>query len=426
MAGVAVPAATASAADVTPRRAAAAGLKDRLGPLDGLRGLAILLVMWFHTWQISWLSPQGTVFGRNVNFEEWPIDGFVGVDLFFFISGFCLFYPYARTLFDGKAMQSPGAFAYRRIIKIVPSYVLCIAILVATRIATFSSLQAAAWDIGRHLLFVHNLFHDTYGSIDGVMWSLGVEVQFYAVFLAIAWAFMRRPLLAYVVLLCIASEWRLLVAGNKDDGFLYNQLPGVIDLFGSGMFAAYAYRALERGTPRLAARRLLWTGISLAGCFAFWVAVHGCYQTRYDVDWPWQSFLWGRPLECVAFIAMTVGALFGTIAWQRTVANPILIFFSVISYNLYLFHQTLENRLFVFHLPRWRGSDPHLDSAWMLAFTFIGPAVGIAVATFITYAFERPLLRRRPFESFFDRRHAPIPELEALAPDTGVTLPEVS
>ncbi len=61
--------------------------------MDGLRGLAILLVVLFHYWQLSfWAIPIGG--DRTIEMVQYA--GFLGVELFFFISGFCLFYPYAK------------------------------------------------------------------------------------------------------------------------------------------------------------------------------------------------------------------------------------------------------------------------------------------------------------------------------------------
>src|ERR1017187_8440888 len=93
----------------------------RLDVLDGLRGLAILIVLWYHVWEWSWLGTDFNAFGKHLSFQFAVETGFTGVDLFFFISGLVLFYPYARHMFEGKKLQTVKEFAYRRFIKIVPS-----------------------------------------------------------------------------------------------------------------------------------------------------------------------------------------------------------------------------------------------------------------------------------------------------------------
>src|SRR5271165_2361161 len=93
--------------------------EGRLGVLDGLRGIAVLLVLWYHVWEISWLSP-----GSMLAFI--PATGFVGVTLFFFLSGFVISYPFVTAQAQGKPRPSWRHFARRRFIKIVPSYVLSI------------------------------------------------------------------------------------------------------------------------------------------------------------------------------------------------------------------------------------------------------------------------------------------------------------
>ncbi len=57
--------------------------KYHITVLDGFRGLAILLVMWFHIWQQSWLSNKINILGLTINFDFFAIGGFIGVELFF-------------------------------------------------------------------------------------------------------------------------------------------------------------------------------------------------------------------------------------------------------------------------------------------------------------------------------------------------------
>jgi peptidoglycan/LPS O-acetylase OafA/YrhL len=64
----------------------------------------------------------------------------------------------------------------------------------------------------------------------------------------------------------------------------------------------------------------------------------------------------------------------------------------VISYNLYLYHQLVARELLAHHLPPVTG-NPHYDSRWQAQYTAAAFATSIALATAVTYCFERPLLR---------------------------------
>jgi peptidoglycan/LPS O-acetylase OafA/YrhL len=100
----------------------------------------------------------------------------------------------------------------------------------------------------------------------------------------------------------------------------------------------------------------------------------------------------------------SVGSLFALQIWQRALGNPLLLFLSLISYNLYLWHQTIAQILLRAHIPPFAGTDPHLDRDWMWHFSLVAYLAAVAVATVITYALERPLLKRRPFEELFEPR----------------------
>jgi len=369
-----------------------------LAPLDGLRGLAIVLVVWFHVWQISWLRADLPFTGGAVNFNFIPEGGFVGVDLFFFISGFCLFYPYAQTLFDGRPLQTVKTFALRRVRKILPSYVFVMAVLIALGMSGIGTFADGVRQVGLHLLFVHTWFPDSYGSINGVLWSLAVEVQFYVLFPAICWAAMRAPWLTFAAMAIVANAYRFAVLHRYDVGSWFDQLPGTLDLFAAGMLAAYLYRALAVRAPRVAAMKLAWTLAAFAGIAGFFFVLHAAFDVRYDPNWPWETFKWGRAVMCLAFILTTVGSLFAYQWWQRTLGNPVLVFLSVISYNLYLWHQPVARFLREHHIPKWTGADEHGDPSWGLPFSLLSFAAILVVATFFTYALERPILywRRKP------------------------------
>src|SRR5215469_4614996 len=134
--------------------------KPHLKAVDGLRGIAIALVVVYHLW---------LVYGIDLGVVSRV--GFLGVDLFFALSGFCIFFPYARAHFAGKEPPTLQSFAWRRAIKIVPSYVLAltaIAFLVASRGGT-SGLAGAYLT---HLFFLHPFVPDDFRSISGPLWTI--------------------------------------------------------------------------------------------------------------------------------------------------------------------------------------------------------------------------------------------------------------
>ncbi len=394
----------------------------RLEVLDGLRGLAIASVVWYHVWQISWLTASVTLFGREFSLQFVPETGFIGVELFFFLSGFVLFQPYARAALEGRREPSLGHFAYRRAIKIVPSYVFAIAAMIALGIQHYPSFGAAARDVGLHLLFVHNWFADTYGSIDGVMWSLAVEVQFYLIFPLVAWAFRRRPLLVFALMSAIGVGWRVAAVRWRWEivGQLQGQLPAALDVFAAGMLAAWLTVLLRARYPDLARRRALWTVVSLVAAGAVIVLLQDAFRIRYaDGSFAHWKALHIFPLV-LAYCAFAVAALQAFPVWRAAIANPVLVFLAAISYNLYLWHQVIARQFVAWRWPAPETADPHDDPHWKFAFILVTLTASLLVATALTYGLERPLLRlsrrRRALAGEHEPRVAPVPSERVRGP----------
>ncbi len=361
----------------------------RLGALDGLRGVAVLLVLWYHVWEISWL-PAPVPWLQFV-----PETGFVGVLLFFFLSGFVIAYPFLRAQASAGPPPSWRHFAWRRALKIVPSYALSIALAFAIGYAQRQPGGANAWDVVTHLLFVHTWFDATYGSINGVLWTLAVEVEFYALFPLIWWCFKRRPILTFAAMVAIAWAWRSTLLHccyfTRFTEWEEN-LPGYLDIFACGMLCAYAYVGVRVRRPT---RGLQFVGTALAA-FGFLAAIgllESLYGFRFVDQWAGVWQVDRRPLLGMAFAAIAFGALTGPRWWTWLLDNAVLRFMAAISYNLYLYHQMIARELLAHHLPPYRGSDPHLDFGWQVRYTWTALVATIAQATLFTYAFERPLLR---------------------------------
>ena len=365
----------------------------RIATIDGLRGIAIAAVVWFHFWQISWQS--AVIPFVNVSLQPLAVSGFLGVALFFFISGFVLILPYAQAHIAATPPPTIRHFFGRRFLKIVPSYVLCIVVMIALGYQTYATFHDAFRDVAFHLLFVHDWFAVTNTSIDGVMWSLGVEIQFYLLFPLLVLAFVRRPVLTTIALFAVANGWRIWCMLSNH--FFYEQrlaqLPGYIDFFAAGMLAAFAYVAIAMRRPQLAERRWMFTALSIAGFVAFWFLAVDCYAHRYDREWPQLWAVQWRSVLAVACIAVALGSLFAVRGYQRILANRVLLFLAAISYNLYLWHQPIARELVLLHLPPYRTADPHDDVHWQFVYWFVALPIAIGFTALITYGFEQPILR---------------------------------
>ncbi len=155
----------------------------RIGALDGMRAIACLAVVGFHfftTWTLprntADLYPYGNVLAEVPLFAY----GYLGVQLFFLVSGFVI----ALTL---TRCASPQEFILRRFARLFPPML----VASAATYVVLRNLSPHYWTVGAcyflpSLTFVHPYVYDRLfgltdcGFMDGAYWSLFIEVRFYA------------------------------------------------------------------------------------------------------------------------------------------------------------------------------------------------------------------------------------------------------
>jgi peptidoglycan/LPS O-acetylase OafA/YrhL len=142
--------------------------------LDGLRAIAALSVLTFHVY----LTGKYEYTTRSL----WVGDFFYflasGVHLFFVLSGFLLFLPYARAILHAQPLPSAKRFYKRRALRILPAYLVCLTLLMLLVPITYSGLLLGG-DFFTHVIFIHDAFPPFAQDIEGPLWTLAVEVQFY-------------------------------------------------------------------------------------------------------------------------------------------------------------------------------------------------------------------------------------------------------
>lgn len=362
--------------------------------LDGFRGLAILLVLWFHVWQQSWLGTDIKIFGLDLNLTFISETGFLGVEFFFFISGFVLFYPYARSIFEGAKSQTLKKYAYRRFIKIVPTYYLALLVMILLPFNFNVDGNEKNIYIIKHLLFINSLTPDTfYDSINSALWSLSVEVQFYFIFPIIAYFFMkgfRKVFFIFMVTAIFAIMYRNYYNLHPYEmPFMFNQLPGVIDIFIGGMITCYLVVWTRNKFIFNSIHKTVFAVLSLSSLVVFFYVAS---QFNRDALQIWQSS--NRQYFVFLFMGMMGFGCLSLGFWRKIVANKILVFLSIVSYNLYIWHDYILLQLLKYRIPPFVGDSQHYNPSFNpVLYTILAFGISIAVATVITYLFERPLLK---------------------------------
>src|SRR5579859_5085807 len=128
------------------------GGRGAIPALDGLRALAALSVLVYHA--MSTAGAKTIIGGHNLTWLYFYSES--GVDLFFTLSGFLLFLPYARAILDGKAGSRARTFYRRRALRILPAYYACLGAVALGE--TLMGSGPSAGNIAAHLALLHDIW----------------------------------------------------------------------------------------------------------------------------------------------------------------------------------------------------------------------------------------------------------------------------
>lgn len=170
--------------------------------IDVFRGVAVLLVTAFHVF--LWSSSPGYSF-----FNKWDLfgpmgNGWVGVGLFFIISGYCMGMSTRRTFSSGLNTNEYKIYFTKRFLRIaIPYYISILFWCYMINVHGVAVKPTGLTDILMHMFFVHNLSDNTMFSISGVYWSLAVEMQFYIVLPIVVALIKTRKEMLYFLIACL-------------------------------------------------------------------------------------------------------------------------------------------------------------------------------------------------------------------------------
>lgn len=355
--------------------------------IDALRGCAALLVLCYHLIELlrwRWFPEHGLA---KIFYAGW-----IGVDLFFVISGFVI----ALSILLGMERSGSPAFVRdyvrHRLARIVPLYYLTM-LLCITCIAPQDFWSAPAKilieNLTLHLVFIHNWFQPYAGAINGAAWSLGVEMQFYAL-IALTLAFWPKKHALRLVLagVAVAMLWRAFCYWRWQGNIVtmihtLQQLPGTLDGFFAGAAVALVCRNnghfLHKYLQPSARNALVWLALALLASVpawhSYWLYPHSDFS--YWSNAPMTTF-W-RTLLTLTFALFLLAAI--TLPTNRWLARALapLLYTGKISYGIYLWHLPVIHAFKRTGLPAGRMATLAALSTLLLA-------------TFSWYFFEKPLI----------------------------------
>lgn len=343
---------------------------ERFVTLDALRCLAVVMVLGRHRPQPPMGWPVLDRFG-----EIWYHGGWMGVDLFFVLSGFLI----GKLLlieYRDSGRIDVARFLVRRGFKIYPAYYTMIA---ATIFMRSQFLQGTTWrQYVPELTFTQNYL----GGVWNHTWSLAVEEHFYLFFAFGLAALGPRGFAGAAVLICLASPvLRWLACGERVDiGLILFPSHLRMDSLLLGVGAAYLQifhlRALR------VRRSLSWAALILAtipfiacGALGLW--------SRHTLSWG----LTGLSLA-------SAGSVLALVHLERDLRNVAVVrwlaFIGSHSYSIYLWHMPFQKWCLNWKAYMWR----HVDLAPAPAF-LVYLVGSIVVGVISSYAIERTFLRIR-------------------------------
>lgn len=351
----------------------------RVDAIDGLRAVAALAVFAFH---LTWRSPVLYDFAG-------PVVGHLdlGVEIFFMLSGFLIFGPYAKALARADSLPSTLTYMARRASRIWPAYLI---VLTAITVVGTAHLHGVGGFL-KHASLTYLYFDDKGGRGLTLAWTLVVEVSFYVFVPLVAFVLARlgRAMVGTTVVLIAVGAVMQRHAAYHETAPWVRILPPRLLMLGVGMLAAAVYHQgdgtgrLGRGLRRGAARPAALLAIA-AVCYGALVvflpasdSIGSLHAERFAKEL-------AQTLMAGCLVIPVLLASDGSGWWGRFLSHHALVYLGTVSYGLYLWHIPM--------LELWgdqiSSDDPRIAVAgWILSL-----ACSLGLASVSWHLIERPVM----------------------------------
>lgn len=363
-------------ANSAPSMTAASVWSGHILALDGIRGLGVILVLFYH------YGSSAMALGLGSSLLKVTGIGWSGVDLFFVLSGFLI----TGLLYDAKGKQNYFKNFYaRRTLRIFPLYYFAAVVVIILAVTTGFGILGGSNPIWI-LLYVGNfqMAIEGGGSILDHFWSLAIEEQFYLVWPLIVLSLSRRKLMIVAAAMIVISPLvrTLLVLNDAPDLAVYVLTPARMDGLAMGALIALAVRGPSGIAPLVPwAWRL---GAMSAAAFLTIVILRRDFSTE-------DAVILTAGISCLTIMYASLLVLSLTFRPLTSVMElPVMRWFGKYSYGLYVWHPIVNMLLLHSPLTAQFGVASKLEVVLLLALAF---TISVLV-TLASYRFlEAPLLR---------------------------------
>jgi len=254
--------------------------------------------------------------------------GQLGVMLFFVLSGYLM-----GAIYIDRPFRFDNAYSYavHRVARVVPLYYFAVLIAACAALAGIATPVDSA-NLLSHLAFVHG---------NSVFWTVPVELQFYALFVALWWVNARsKRILAIAIVAAIVAALALRLNTSW-----FATLPFHVAYFLAG---AMVSRLLPLDTP--ASTSVGWAAVLVGGLLACFLLFPNIAATAFGSKRPVDSYyfmqMWIDPLCLITAICILVATLKSTLA-TAILGNRFMVYSGKISYSVYLLHLPIITGLIV-------------------------------------------------------------------------------
>ncbi len=293
---------------------------NRINHLDGLRGIAILMVILFHAYtRWSDIVPYGDTYSELPIFRY----GYLGVQLFFLISGFVIL----MTLEKCDGIRN---FIYRRWLRLFPAMLICsLIVFVTAGLFQYRPLgQPNTQDLIPGLTFIEpyiwlKVTGLEFDSLEGSFWSLYVEFKFYVI-AALLYFFIGSKKLVYALFICFLAWLISSQVSAYSSASIFSALHSITDLLSFKYFGWFAAGAAYYLYTKHNQVQWLVIGVIFS-------LISSCVESSFELG----------ALIAALFVSLLFYVAITNSKAQAIMSNKVFLFFGFISYPLYLLHENM-------------------------------------------------------------------------------------